>query len=179
MAVANLNLDRIHTTTGALDRIPQGTAALELAKRLGLLTPAHLYPEGREPFPRRVSDLSNDEISDLHAYWLSEAGRLTELVGQINGVKQLMDTQLKAARAGARSRARQNLPEGAKKPTQAELNDLAEEDQAVIDLIGQAAYIDLLQAHAKAALDATKMYLDGLNREVILRTSQMKARILG
>jgi hypothetical protein len=48
----------------------------------------------------------------------------------------------------------------------------------VIDLLDKSAYIELLLAHAKAALDATNKYLDGINREVILRTSQMKARIL-
>jgi hypothetical protein len=178
VAAEDLQLDRITSLSKALDRVPQGKAAFELARRLGLVSTDHDFPEGREAFPTTLSEHSNDQISDLHAYWLSESGRILELVGQLQGQKKLVDLQMKSAVASARSRARRNWPDDAKKPTQGELNDRAEEDTDVIDLLDKSAYIELLLAHAKAALDATNKYLDGINREVILRTSQMKARIL-
>jgi hypothetical protein len=179
MAAEDLQLDRITSLPRALDRVPQGSAAYELAKRLGLAAPSHARPHERPAFPRSVSDLSNDQLSDLHALWVSEAGRIHELVGGLNGQKQLLELQCKVARASTRSRLRREWPEGTKAPTATELNDRAEEDEAVIDLGEKLAYVELLLAHSKGALDATTKYLDGLNREIVLRTAQMKARLLG
>lgn len=179
MAAEDLQLGRINTLTQALERIPQGRDAYELSRRLGLVTPEYAHPEERDRFPAKFSELSPDQLSDLNAYWLSESGRLTELVGSLAGHLKLLGLQEKAARAAARSRARANVEEGARKPTQSELNDLAEEDESVIDLIEKLAYIELLHAQVKATLDATRKYLDGIDKEIILRTSQMKARLLG
>lgn len=177
----DFNLDGIGTLSGALDRMEQGKAAYELSRRLGLFTPAHASAEARKPFldGRRFSELSPDELSDEHSYWRSEAGRLTEILGLLNGQRSLEKLKVKAARARARSRVRARLREEERKASVSEVNDEAEEDTEVIGAEESFAYLEMLYAHAGAAKEATIGYLDGISREITSRGDQLKARVFG
>lgn len=177
--MSDLNLSRIASIAGALGRLPEGQPAYELAKRLGLVTAAHQHPDGRKPFPAKFSTMSDDQLSDAHSWWLSEYGRITELVGALSGQKDLIDTRLKSAQARARSRARSEVPDGDRTPPKNVLDDVADADPAVQDLTEQLAYVKLLLAHATAARTATQTYLSGIDKEIILRTSHMKAGVRG
>lgn len=162
----------------ALARLPGGVEAVRLMGRLGLwTTAAHNNPGERQPFPTRYSNLGPDELSDLAARVTSEGGRLLELVGILNG----LDTQLKirgrAARAAARGRVRRAWPADKKPPTKSELDDLAEEDPAVVQSDEHVALLAVLLSQAKAVAEANMLYKEGISREITYRTSQMQARL--
>jgi hypothetical protein len=57
------------------------------------------------------------------------------------------------------------------------LSDLADEDQAVIDLVEQQGLLGVLSAQASAAKEVTLQYLQTISREISFRDAQMKARV--
>lgn len=184
MSAQDLNLNGVRSLTQALDRTENGTAAAALADRLGLWTRTlHQSPETRAAFKSKFSDLGPNELSDLNATWIAEAGRVVELVGLLSGLQDQLKVRAKSARASARAKARRDLAAAAdgdtkrKAPTVAELNDMAEEDSAVKDIDDQLAFVALLLASAQAAKEATYMYRDAISREITFRCEQMKARL--
>lgn len=173
-----LSLAELRSTRDSLARIPSGEELIRLASRLGLWTEAsHNSPPGRKPFPTRFSDLGPDELSDLYASWISDAGRLSELCSGLSGHRDRLSLQLKAERARARSRARRANPEV--KVTSGQLDDEASSDLAVQDLESSLELVTILLASAEGAKEATNVYLAGISREITYRTEQMKARVYG
>lgn len=180
----DLNLNSIGSLSGALDRLENGKSAYELARRLGLVTPNFTHLEdGRRPFlsGRRFSELTPDQLSDEHAYWRSEMGRLTELVGLLHGQKQLMKVEMKKVLATSRSRVRRELAEqeGERRIPRTEVNDLAAESPEVLETEEKFGYLEMLIAQAEASKEATLSYLEGISREITSRGDQLKARIIG
>jgi hypothetical protein len=172
------NLDDLTSTRRALARIPGGAEAVRLMGRLGLWTSAaHDRPGERKPFPTRYSTLGPDELSDLSARVTSEAGRVAELVGILTGLDAQLRIRGKAARAAARSRVRRGWPEDVKAPTKTELDDLAEEDPAVMECDEHTALLAVIIASAKGAAEANQMYRESISREITLRTAQMNSRL--
>lgn len=192
MSVESVSLDGVRSLTGLLERLPQGTAARQLAERLGLWsTTVHNSTTQRKVvFPSNFSGLGEAELSDSYAYWLSEVFRSTELVGLLEGQKTVLTLESKStratARAGLRRKARQ-LAEAAresngavpKDPTTAQLADEVEEDERVIAndrVLGMLAVVlESAKAYKEACLAATA----GLSREYSLRQAQMGARLRG
>ena len=184
MASEDLNLNGVRSLSQALQRIPNGSALADLSARLGLwTTSAHAAPGVRAAFPTKLSNLGPNELSDLNATWIAEVGRVVELGGMLHGLQDQLRVRAKSARASARSRARRAWAEDRKddvkpkSPTAGELNDLAEEDQAVVDIDDQMSYVALLLASATAAKEASYAYRDALSREITFRCEQMKARL--
>jgi len=178
MAAEDLNLTGVKSLNQALSRTRNGTAAVELANRLGLWTEsAHQKRRERGAFPERLSELAPSQISDLYALWTAEFGRILELRGAITGQEGLLRIQLKSAQAAARARLRRALPAEEKAPSATSLNDQVEEDPVIIDLVEQLGLLSVLAAHADAAKDATEQYLATISREISFRDAQMKARI--
>jgi hypothetical protein len=178
MAAEDLNLTGVKSLNQALARTRNGTAAVELANRLGLWTePVHQRRQERPAFPATLSDLTPSQISDLYAAWTAEFGRILELRGAIEGQEGLLRIQLKSAQASARARLRRAVAEGEKSPSKDTLNDQVDEDPVVIDLVEQLGLLAVLAAHADAAKDATTQYLATISREISFRDAQMKARI--
>jgi hypothetical protein len=176
MAAEDLNLSGIRSLDQAMARTRNGAAAIELAAKLGLWTTgAHARVTTRALFPDQLSELAPTALSDLYARWTSEFGRVAELLGAIHGQEQLLKIQLKSAQASARARVRRANPES--KYTQAQLSDLADEDQAVIDLVEQQGLLGVLSAQASAAKEVTLQYLQTISREISFRDAQMKARV--
>lgn len=128
-------------------------------------------------FPTEFSKLGAPELSDLSARVVSEAGRVSELVGLLSGLEARVKLRSKAARAASRSRSRRDWPEEQKAPTRQELDDLSEEDPAVVELEEQLGLLQLLSAQAQAVREANMMYKDAVSREVTYRAAQMQARI--
>lgn len=179
MAVEDLQLDGAATFTQAMERLPQGRAALTFAKRVGLYTPGyHGEQAARREFPKNIGALGPRDLSNELAYWTADMGRLCEMMGLLAGVQVYLRRRSKAVRASARARVRrQPLPEGKKSITVSELNDLAEEDDAVIDVEDSLAYTEILLAWFAAAKEATAQNLTTLSREITFRDSQYKARL--
>jgi hypothetical protein len=176
MASNDMNLDGLRNIKSALSRLPNGGESVDLAARLGLWSSeAHAPVIARRAFPQNLAQLDDVALSNAHGYWTSEAGRIGEVNGAINGQRELNKIHLKRARAAARGRVRLSLGEG-EKMTATQINDKAEEDSAVLDLDEQAALIELLSAHAKAALEATEQYLSTLSRQITLRTGGAQHR---
>lgn len=180
MSAEDLNLTGVRTLDQALARTKNGNASVELAKRMGLWsTDLHTNAQERKSFPTTMSDLTPSQLTDLNATWTAELGRVLEICGAIDGQLNLLKIQLKRAQSGARARILRKLDADAKVPTQAALNDLAEEDPAVSDLQDQFALLSVLESHAQAARDATERYLATISREISFRDSQIKGRIYG
>lgn len=178
MAAEDLNLTGVKTLNQVLARTRNGTAAVELAKQLGLWTEtAHQAKRLRDAFPERLSELTPSQLSDLYAKWTGEYARVLELCGAITGQEALLRLQLKSAQAAARARIRRAVPAEAKPPSSGALADQADEDAAVTDLIEQSGLLVLLGAQAQAAKEATAQYLATISREISFRDAQMKARI--
>jgi hypothetical protein len=172
----DLNLSGIKTLDDALKRTKNGLDSVSLAKKLGLWTHAsHQNTKNRESFPIKLSDLEPTALTDLYSYWTHEFGRITELCGIIAGQEQLLKIQLKSALARTRAKIRRNSPDN--KLTQTQLNDMAEEDSAVLDIIEQQEVIAIINAQAGAAKEVTLQYLNTISREITFRDSQMKARV--
>ena len=184
MGVEDLDLKGLMSFGQAMERLPQGRAAVDLARKMGLWTTiSHREVAERKRFPSKLSDMGPNELSDEHAHWAADFGRLVELAGALNAQMQYLKLTSKRARAAARSRVRRErleAPEGQpapKQPTVAELNDLAEEDPAVMDVDAQIAMVEMLLAHVNATREATTQYLASLSREISFRDAQMKARL--
>jgi hypothetical protein len=173
-----LNLGSLRSTRESLARLPSGDELMRLATRLGLWTEdAHRAPPARTPFPSSFSKLGPDQLSDLYATWISDAGRLAELCSALGGHRDRLSLQLKAERARARSRARKASPEV--KFTSAQLDDEAAVDQSVRDLEAAFELVTVLLGAAEGAKEATGVYLAGISREITYRTEQMRARVYG
>jgi hypothetical protein len=176
MASEDLNLSGIRSFDQAMARTRNGTASVELASKLGLwTTSAHARVTTRAIFPEQLSDLAPTSLSDLYARWTSEFGRVTELLGAIHGQEQLLKIQLKSAQASARARIRRAHPDA--KFTMAQLSDLADEDQSVLDIVEQQGLISVLSSQSSAAKEVTLQYLQTISREISFRDAQMKARV--
>lgn len=179
-ANSNYQLERLRSLPQALERLPEGRQALELAARLGLWTAAHEQPGDRRATVDSFSDLSHDELSDEHAYWLSELHRLTECVGMLRSVRKTLALQIKQVRAGAATRVRrQRREEGLPKPSQQEVSDEVELDEEVARVEEAMALLDMLSAQAEAAKEASDTTRAGISREYTLRGDLLQARVLG
>lgn len=178
MAVEDLNLVGIKNLEQALARTRNGTALVELARKLGLWTQsAHDSVTVRPEFPPKLSELTPAQLSDLNGRWTAEYGRILELCGAINGQEALLKIGLKSAIATARVRARNAQPADAKPLPLATLADLAEEAPDVIDIHEQMGLLALLSSVCLAAKDATAQYLATISREISFRDAQLKAGV--
>lgn len=178
MAAEDLNLTGLRSLNQALSRTKNGTAAVDLATKLGLWSAgAHANVQVRPNFRRDLSTLSHGQITDLYAEWTAEFGRITELCSAIAGQEALLKIQMKSAVAAARSRIRRAQPADAKPLSSQTLADMADEDSSVVDLLEQTGLIAVLAAHAEGAKEATQQYLSSISREIAFRDAQMKARI--
>jgi len=178
MAAEDLNLTGLKSLNQALARTKNGTAAVELATKLGLWSSnAHTNVQVRPSFRRELSSLTHGQITDVYAEWTAEYGRITELCSAIDGQEALLRIQMKSAVAAARSRIRRAQPVDAKPLSAQTLADMAEEDPSVVDLLEQSGLLVVLAAHADGAKEATQQYLASISREIAFRDAQMKARI--
>lgn len=185
----DLSLSGIRSLPGLLERLPLGVDAKNLAQRLGVWTPGlHVVPESdRIPTPTKWGDMSDLQLSNWHGYWRSETARSMELLGIVDGQKDMLTLRAKSARASARSRVRKTIEDkeaeavkaGIKlaKPTAGHIADLAEEDPGVIAIdlqLGQLAVIvSSIRAFREISLDQTM----GLSREMSMRQAQMNAKL--
>lgn len=184
MGVESVDLQGLSSFSQAMERLPQGRAAVELARRLGAWTASvHQDVPPRRAFKPKLSDLSMSQLSDEHGFWAADYGRLVELAGALNAQLVYLKLASKQARSAARARARRQRNEAAegqakqKAPTVAELNDLADEDPSVVDVDAQVALVEMLLAHVSASREATMQYLTSLSREISFRDSQLKAKL--
>lgn len=146
--------------------------------RLGLWsTEAHKNPQTPKTFPRAFSQLSAEQLSDLNARIISEAGRIMELVGLLGGLEAQLKIKVKAVRASARSRIRKGWDVDLKAPTKSEIDDLAEDDPSVIEIEEQMGLLQLLMSQSHATRDAHQMYREGVSREITYRGAQMQSRM--
>lgn len=134
-------LEGMRGLTAVLNRLPQGTAARELATRLGLWTAAsHEGVEGRhKAFPTNFSRLEDPKLSDENAYWLSEVFRATELCGLLEGQKVILNLQAKSVRAGVRANRRRHHEQEAAKIERAAAEASAQAAQAAAEAGGAPA----------------------------------------
>jgi hypothetical protein len=176
--VEDANLSSLDSLRATLERIPNGTDSVRLMAKLGLWSSdAHRGAQARPSFPKEFSSLSAQQLSDLSARVISDAGRVIELTGLLLGLEMQLKVRLRSARAAARARNRREWPEGAKAPTKTELDDLAEEDPIVLSLEEQLALLTQLRAQADAVKEANQLYKEGVSREITYRAAQLQARV--
>ena len=172
------NLSSLDSLRAALERIPNGTDAVRLMAKLGLWSSdAHRTVQARPSFPREFSTLSAEQLSDLSARVISDAGRVIELAGLLLGLELQIKVRVRAARASARARQRREWSTDAKAPTKTELDDLAEEDPTVLGLEEQLALLAQLRAQADAVKEANQLFKEGVSREITYRAAQLNARV--
>lgn len=174
----DLNISGVRSLTQVLERTPNGNDMVVLATKLGIWTAAaHNTVTERRPFPKNLSDMGPNELTNLLAEWTSEFGRITELVGLLNGQKEQLKIRGKSLRAAARSRLRRDHPKDEKPLASTALNDAAEEDTGVLENDERIALVELLLASATATKEATQQYIGSISREIAYRDAQMKARM--
>lgn len=172
------NPDSVNSIIASLSKSENGSIALVLATKLGLWSVgSHKETISRSNFPYEISSLSHSQLSDLYSRWTSEFGRITELCGAINGQEFLLKLKIKTAQAKARSIIRSSSSSSGKALSSTALNELADEDITVIELVEQGALLQLISAHANAAKEATAQYLASISREISFRDAQLKAKI--
>ena len=186
--VTGLALARAGIRVTVFDRLPKPAedhraatlqpSTLDMFAKLGLWSSElHRAAGERKAFPSEFSKLGAPELSDLTARVVSDAGRVVELVGLLNGLDARMKIRLRAARAASRSKQRRDWPADQKSPTKQELDDLADEDPSVVALEEQSGLLLLLLAQSSAVRDANQMYRESLSREVSYRSAQLQARM--
>lgn len=198
MTTGTMNLGDLKNLSAVLARTPNGAEVSALAERLGLLTAGSLgRVRERRRFIVNVSELDAAALSNEQAYWAGEFGRIVELVGLLQGQEKYLALRAKQVRSQARGRVRRlnenveveeggdettaTKKSGAKvvKMTATQVNDLAENDPAVMDVENQSSLVVVLAASALAAKEATAMYLSTLSREISFRCSQMDNKLWG
>lgn len=169
----------------AIDRMPSGVDFVAVLRRLGLWTSQlHRQVCDRPPFPSSLAELSDDEVSDLSAYWTAELGRTVELVGLIKSQMVQMRVRGSRVRATVRSRLRTAHTEQAaagegrpKELSATALNQLADDDPDMLTHLEQAGYLEMLLAQADAVREATASYVATVSREITLRGDHMRSRL--
>lgn len=190
MSVDSVSLDNVKSLSQMLSRLPQGTQARELAERLGLWSVAlhNSVDSRRKVFPNSFSRLSEQDLSDTNAYWLSEVFRATELVGLLEGQRTMLTIESKSTRASARASlrrkyrreaeaAKQRGETPAKDPTAAQLADEVEENSQVQEQDKTLALLGVVLESAKAYKEACLAVTAGVSREISFRQAQMGARL--
>lgn len=192
MSSSNVDLSGVRNLSSLLERLPQGTAARRIAAQLGVWTEAahasDAVSRSRRTYPSSFSKLVDEQLSDEHAYWLGEFSRTTELVGLLEGQRQLMNLENKQTRAHARVKVRARLTESAKaeaaetktKPkavTAGQIADEVEEDRMVMDHDAALGMLLVVHESTKAYKEATVTVLSSISREISLRQAQMNARL--
>lgn len=174
-----INLADLRSAHQVLERTPTGEEVATLAERIGLMTEGvHRVSATRRKFHTNISKLTAPQLSDEQSYWVSEYGRIAELIGVLQGQEKYLALKSKSARAQARARVRRNAEESeGTKLTSTQITDAAEEDPVVRELDEKSAVVTLLLASASAAKDATTMYLQTLSREITFRCAQMDSRL--
>lgn len=174
------------STSELLSNLPNGTAVSQAMRALGLwTTDSHAKPGSRRRFRSDLATMHGAELANEQAYWASELGRISELLGLLRGQKIQANLGLKLALAKARCAIREEhaaivVPEGKKAPakiTVGELNDRAEENPDVMDERQALTTVEMYLASAEAAHEATLLYLQTLSREITRRGDEMKARM--
>jgi len=178
MSATDLDLSGLKSINQFFSRTKNGSAAIELATKLGIWTPSsHINIPERPQFTKDLSQLTPAQLSDAYGRWTAEFGRILEILGAVQGQEALVKLQIKSALAAARRKIRDSTPEGNKPYTSAQLNDLAEDDSAVIDLHEQSALLVVLSAHLLTTKEATAQYIASLSREIAWRDSQIKGKV--
>lgn len=187
--MTTLNLTGIQNLGRLLDRLPAGTAARELGQRIGVWNAdSHAGAQSKvRTFPGSFSELSDDDLSDTWAAWNAEAIRLHQLYGLLEGQRRLLEMESKRARAQARSRVRTKFEEEAKtakaegttvkKPTTGEVNDLAEDEDTVIEADNNLVMLEMIMSQVSTYREACMTAINGLSREISFRQAQFTARV--
>jgi hypothetical protein len=192
MTVHDVSLDGLRSLSGVLDRLPQGQQARKLAEQLGLWSSqAHNAANARTKiFGTNFSRLSEAQLSDENAYWLSEVFRATELVGLLEGQKVLLTLSAKSVRASSRAALRRKYraesarleaagEKAPKDPSATQLADEVEENADVQEADAALGMLAVVAESAKAYKEACLVAAQGLSREISFRQAQMGARIRG
>lgn len=191
MGVQTVSLEGVRNLSGVLARLPQGEPARVLAEKMGLWSTAiHNTADTnrRQAFPNAFARLSDAEVSDQNAYWLSEVFRVTELVGLLEGQKTMLTMQAKATRASVRANLRRKYRQESaalvtagkaapKDPSATQLADEVEEDGTVMECDAALAMLAIVAEQAKAYKEACLAVTAGLSREISFRQAQMGARL--
>lgn len=186
----SVSLEGLNTLPKVLARLPQGAAAQQLAQKLGLWTSSvhDTVDNRRRAFPTEFARLSDAELSDQNAYWLSEVFRATELTGLLEGQRLMLSLSAKSVRASTRAALRrehrakqaQACEAGqapAKDLTVSALNDEVEENAEVLAQDATLAMLAVVLESAKAYKEACLAATAGLSREISFRQAQMGARL--
>lgn len=183
-----LNIAGINTLAGLIERLPLGQPAQDLAKRLAVwTTSAHqnLSAE-RKVYPRTLSNLTEGGLSDTYAYWNAELIRLHELHGLLEGQRKYVELLVKKERAHARSAVRQKYEEDlaaagpdvkVSKPTAGEINDRAEDSEAVLAAVESLGLLDVVMSSVLGYREACITATASLSREISFRQAQYTARL--
>lgn len=157
-----------------LASLPGGLTQLKAAAALGMWTPdAHSAANKARPFPQELSALLPGQVVDLHARLAARADVVYELLGLLNALEVQQEMKVKQAISAARNRARAAVPADQKPLTKTELDDLAEDDVAVMEARSHMAvirgWIGVVAAQEKKLLVQEK----AISRSITLLTSQM------
>jgi len=179
-----VQLEGLRNLTQVLSRLPQGAAALALTQRLGLWSQRlHENAVAASGTLSNMSAWTDSELSDRYGGMLSELHRTTELVGLLEGQKQLLTLQGKGERATVRSRLRRAHDTlmagdaGVKAWTATALADEVEAVSSVQEMDLLLGTLVVVMESAKAYKEACTSTTAGLSREISFRQAQLGARL--
>lgn len=172
----------IRTIAQVVEGTPSGTDVVALLTRLGLWTSVvHSGVTARQPFPRTIAGMTQQQLSNEVSYWTHELGRIIEVLGVLSGQKALLELQVKRARIVARARTRRTFDKVdadgkllVKAPTATVINEAAEADPAVLDADDRLVNVEVISCSVVASKEATLAFLSTLSREITHRGDQIR-----
>lgn len=175
------SLENFASLKDLLSSMPSGESAARLASTMGIWTPkVHKSVADRSAapsYPSSFSGLSDAQLSDTNAYWLSELARSIELVGMLEGQLVMVKLKCRSARAASRVSARESFTENKVKATAQQVDDVAEASEGVLSADGLLVVLETVLASAKAYKEACSVVSSGVSREISFRQALLSAKV--
>lgn len=168
------NVEEILARTG-------GESIIILLRRLGFWVGADNKVGSVVSFPRKFSNLTetgDNSIGDLLAYWTSEYGRVSEMLGALSSERIRLKTALSQARSYATRKIHQQAKAAEEKaPGVRLLEALIAEDDAVQDVTARLSLIEQTIGSLNEIRNAIGAYREAVSREITRRGDLIRGRI--
>lgn len=156
-----------------------GSDVLQLLRRAGFWSESAnpLRPDERRAFPTQLHALSSDELGDQNAYWQSELSRVTEALGVLDAERYRRQIEVRRARSHSAEQILNNLPEGEKRPTKAELDVRVDLQPEVVEAENDLASVEITYRALQAIRESYEGVCRVLSREITRRGDELRAGV--
>lgn len=180
--VTSGDLTAVNSAAQLLQVTGDGRELVSLLRRLGFWlgdqSPDVRAPEHCRPFPVEISNLTSDQIADVHSYWTSEQARVCALIGALQRQRHILVIELKRAKASAAATVlRQARDNGEKAPSSTALAAFVDTSETVITAEDKLAHVDGLIAALNAVKEAVEGFCRVASREIARRGDLLRSGV--